>query len=285
MKAAVRTLVIGLVFCAGNAHAESSDAKAGYHLFNPVPREMMRELNTDRPDKTESPYTVDAGHFQIEADLVTYTRDRDQASGVKSESTSFLLSNLKVGLTNSVDLQLVVSPHERQTFTLGSQATKSNGFGDTIVRLKWNLLGNDSGDVAIGLMPFVKIPSASSHLADKNESVEGGLIVPFAVALPHDIGLGFMFQVNRARNESDGGNHAEFISSATASHDLIGELAGYAEFYSESSAEAGAEWVATADAGLTYGLTTNVQLDLGANVGLTDAADDLNLFTGISARF
>jgi hypothetical protein len=75
---------------------------------------MMRELNTDRPDKTESPYTVDAGHFQIEADLVTYTRDRDQASGVKSESTSFLLSNLKVGLTNSVDLQLVVSPQERQ---------------------------------------------------------------------------------------------------------------------------------------------------------------------------
>jgi hypothetical protein len=43
--------------------------------------------------------------------------------------------------------------------------------------------------------------------------------------------------------------------------------------------------VATADAGLTYGPTPNVQLDLGANVGLTDAADDLNLFTGISARF
>jgi hypothetical protein len=235
MKAVVRTLAIGLLFSAGTASAEGDAAKSRYSLFKPVPQAMMRELNTDRPDKTESPYTVDAGHFQIEADLVTYTRDRDEASGVKSESTNFMVSNLKVGLTSSLDLQLVLSPHERQTFTVGAAKVQQNGFGDTVARLKWNLLGNDGGDVAIGVMPFVKFATASSRLADKNESVEGGLIVPFAISLPHDIGLGMMFQVNRARNENGGGNHAEFISSVTASHDLVGELAGYAEFYSESS--------------------------------------------------
>ena len=37
----------------------------------------MREMSTDRPDKTESPYTVDAGHFQVEMDVLTYSYDRN----------------------------------------------------------------------------------------------------------------------------------------------------------------------------------------------------------------
>ena len=46
--------------------------KSQYHLFNPTPTGLMRELSTDRPDKTESPYTVDAGHLQIEVDLLSW---------------------------------------------------------------------------------------------------------------------------------------------------------------------------------------------------------------------
>src|SRR5258707_15821817 len=42
--------------------------KSGYTLFNPTPREYMRAFTTDRPDLTESPFTVDAGHFQLEMD-------------------------------------------------------------------------------------------------------------------------------------------------------------------------------------------------------------------------
>ena len=41
--------------------------KSGYNLFNPVPENLMRELSPDRPDKTESPYTVDAGNFMLAA--------------------------------------------------------------------------------------------------------------------------------------------------------------------------------------------------------------------------
>ena len=36
--------------------------KRHYHLFNPTPRELLREMSTDRPDVTESAFTVDAGH-------------------------------------------------------------------------------------------------------------------------------------------------------------------------------------------------------------------------------
>jgi hypothetical protein len=39
------------------------------------------------------------------------------------------------------------------------------------------------------------------------------------------------------------------------------------------------------DLGLTYGLTKNLQLDGGVNIGLTKSADNVNLFVGVSRRF
>jgi hypothetical protein len=88
--------------------------RSPYTLLNPTPRALLRELDTDRPDKTETPITVDAGHFQVEMDLFTYTYDR-QDSGpagsqtVRSWSTGPI--NFKLGLRNNVDLQLVLEPY------------------------------------------------------------------------------------------------------------------------------------------------------------------------------
>ena len=50
--------------------ADQASDKSKYHLFHPTPDRLLRDLSTDRPDLTESPYTVDAGHFQIETDFV-----------------------------------------------------------------------------------------------------------------------------------------------------------------------------------------------------------------------
>ncbi|MEE9212565.1 MAG: hypothetical protein V3U29_07920, partial [Phycisphaeraceae bacterium] len=60
----VPTLVLVLLLgTAGDGVAEQQGAadKNGYHLFNPTPRHLMRDLSADRPDVTESPITVDAG--------------------------------------------------------------------------------------------------------------------------------------------------------------------------------------------------------------------------------
>lgn len=64
----MRTSQIGLVlvsFVIAGSTAFAQNDKSMYTLFRQTPRSQMRELTTDRPDKTESPITVDAGHFQI----------------------------------------------------------------------------------------------------------------------------------------------------------------------------------------------------------------------------
>ena len=61
----------------GQPVGEPAIDKSIYHLFNPTPRGLLRDLSTDRPDMTESPYTVDAGRFQIEMSFADFTYDRE----------------------------------------------------------------------------------------------------------------------------------------------------------------------------------------------------------------
>lgn len=271
----------------GEAKAPVQKDKSQYNLFNPTPTDQLRDMSTDRPDKTESPYTVDAGHFQFEMDFVNYTRDHDRADGANTITQGWGVApiNLKVGLFNNVDLQVVIEPYNQVT-TRDLQTglrTHQSGFGDITGRLKINLWGNDGGKTALALMPFVKIPTNQDDLG--NNSVEGGLIIPLAVELPGGFGLGLMTEFDVIRNESDSGYHAEFINSVTLSHDIVGKLGGYVEFFSAISAESSSDWVGTVDLGLTYAVTDNIQLDAGVNIGVTDSADDFAPFVGLSVRF
>jgi len=269
------------------ADAPSAGEKGGYHLFKPTPRELMREMSTDRPDKTESAYTVDAGHFQIEMDVFNYAYDRynTERADVRTESLAIAPMNLKLGLGNRVDLQLVLQTYNsvRIDDRRGGEVEKHRGFGDVIGRMKFNLWGNDGGRTALAVMPYVKLPTHQDGLGTR--AVEGGLILPLAAELGYGFGLGIMTQFDCLRDETGGGHHAEFVNTLTLSHDIAGKLGGYVEFFSAVSAEKDAPWMGTLDLGFTYGLTADIQLDAGINIGVTRSAEDWNPFLGLSWRF
>ena len=257
--------------------------KSGNNLFHPTPQDRMREMTPDRPDKTESPHTVDAGHFQLEMDVATYTRNR--SNGERTEAWNAAPVNIKFGLLNNVDLQFIfdnylyVRTEDRQTHKMTTQS----GVGDFTTRLKINLWGNDGGRTAFGILPFVKFPTNTDHLG--NDAIEGGVIFPLAVKLPAGWDMGLETGSSILRNEQDHGYHAEFVNMVTVGHDLIGKLGGYLEFFSSVSTEGGSSWVGTVDLGLTYSLTESFQLDAGVNLGVTRSADDVEAFTGLTVRF
>ncbi|MEQ2006613.1 MAG: transporter [Limisphaerales bacterium] len=262
--------------------------KSQYNLFNPTPPQWLREMSTDRPDKTESPYTVDAGHFQIEMDLVNYSYDKHNPDrdGKLVRTWGIAPINLKVGLLNNLDVQFVLQPHTYvHTSDPAAGVSKQRGFGDFTTRMKWNLWGNDGGATAFALMPYLKLPTNQDLLGNGNRSVEFGLIAPLAVELPAGWGMGLMTQLDVVRDTTSSGYHPEFVNTVTFGHDIIGDLGGYVEFFSSVSTERGSSWVGTVDLGLTYALTKNIQLDAGINLGVTRAADDFNPFVGISWRF
>lgn len=270
----------------GVGAADSETDKSGYHLFNPTPREQMRELSSDRPDQTESAYTVDAGHFQIEMSVANGTFDHDKANGadVRSQVWGLGVMNLKAGLLNNVDLQVVFASYvdARTKDQVTGVTTRDSGFSDVLTRLKINLWGNDGGTTAFAVMPFVKWPLPETAL--RNGKTEGGIIFPFAVELPAGWGLGVMAEVDFVRDASNAFD-TEYFNTITLSHDIVGNLGGYVEFAARFTPESDAQWQGQVDVGLTYGLCENSQLDLGCNFGVTDTAPDYNPFVGLTLRF
>jgi hypothetical protein len=260
--------------------------KSRYNLFNPVPADLMRELNTDRPDQTESPYTVDAGHFQAEWTVFAFTHD--QREGERTDSFQYLSPNLKLGLTNRIDLQFVFDGYEvqkerfRDADGVISHQTLQ-GAGDLTTRLKINLFGNDEGKIAVGIMPVVKVPTNQDHLG--NRSVEGGLIFPVAVSLPHDWDMGFMTEVDARRAEGERHYHAEFLNTITFGYSFTQKFRGYVEFAATVNMIQASRWIGQVDAGVSYGVTRNLQLDCGANVGVTRSAPAVQPFVGLTFRF
>jgi hypothetical protein len=256
--------------------------KSGYNLFHPVPEALMRELSPDRPDETESAYTVDAGHYQLEMDFVNFTYDK--LSGTTTKAWEVGDFNFKAGLLNNVDVQLVYDNYlnVQTTDGLGNAATQS-GFGDFTTRLKINLWGNDGGATAFALLPYVKFPTSTDHLG--NNAVEGGVIFPLAVSLPHDFDLSLETAASLMKNDENGGYHEEFIASASLDHQIIGKLSGFVEWFSDFTTESHAGWVGTVDTGLEYLVTKNIQLDCDCYFGVTPAAADYNPFAGITVRF
>ena len=241
---------------------------------------MMREMSTDRPDQTESPYTVDAGHFQIELDFFKFTYDRRSLDGVRTKSWNVAPINLKAGLLNSVELQIILDNYVKER--TANPTSRASGFGDITARLKINLWGNDGGTTALGIMPFIKLPLAASGL--RNGRTEGGVIVPLSVELPGGWGMGMMTEVDFV-SDGAGGHDAEWLNSITFSHDIAGKLGGYVEFVSVTGNAPGFRWQAQADIGFTYAVTGDVQFDFGCNFGLTKSAPDFQPFAGFSIRF
>lgn len=243
---------------------ESLTTKAPYHLFNPTPDHALRDLSPDRPDATESPLTIDAGRFALEASLFDYRRDSGH------ETFTYGQLNFKAGLSLNTDFQTLVD--------LYSDGEKQ-GFGDVTLRLKHNLRGNDGGDTALALMPFVKIPTDT---AVSNNEWEGGLIIPWSTTLTDTIGLGLMAEFDYLFNEDTGDHEFEFLHTAVLGFEVTEKAGTYLEYIGIAGEDHYRAYLA---GGMNYAVNEHLILDFGAQAGLNKHSEDFGFFTGFTKRF
>ena len=257
--------------------------KNQYWLLNPVSTDQMRAFSTDRPPKANVPYTVDAGHFQYETDLANFTH---QVTG--SAHTDTLLvpdPTFKVGVTNNADVEINTPFAGVRTFdTAGSASSTLWGVGDTFLRSKVNLWGNDGGDTAGALIPYVKAPSAPIGIG--NGAVEGGLIGPLAVSLPNSFTLLLVPEVDVLKDALDDGRHGSYVIDVNLSREVIKNVTAYVELWADYNADPTQRaTLVSADVAVAWVFLPNVQLDIGANIGLTSATPAVQIFAGLSQRF
>ncbi len=229
---------------------------------------------------------MDAGHFQIESDVFNVTLDR---SGGENTNT-FLFSNptLKLGLTNTTDIEVNLTPYEQVDIRdrLSGAKTHAEGVGDLYLRGKLSLMGTDGGDIAVTFSPFVKLPTAAHGLGDG--AVEEGFLVPMSFNLPQNWALTVDSEVDALKNAADNGRHLNLSGLISFSRPVDKSLTLSLELWSDVnidprgtvrqySFDLGAAWISPR--------RPNLQFDCGVNFGLNSATPAAQFYTGVSQRF
>jgi hypothetical protein len=267
------------------AQDKPSPDKSQYTLFNPTPTELMRDFNTDRPTKSNVPYTVDAGHFQYEGDIFIY--GFDNTTTPDTDNRIWVIGNptFKAGLTNFADLEVNFSAFNSISSTIRSTgaSTTTTGFGDVFTRLKINLFGNEGGGPAMALIPYGKWPTAPQGIG--NRYVEGGIIAPLAVPLPAGFTAILMGEFDYQKNPNDSGYHANFPALININRSIVEGVTAYAELYANWSTHPDVPNIYTADFAVAWSPRPNFQLDAGINVGLNPSAIPYQFYVGIAQRF
>lgn len=235
---------------------------------------------TDRPAKGNSVCTVPAGRFQLETGLLDWARTN--ASGAPSELLTLGATYAKFGLSDRSDLQIGFTPLVQLTTKEAGTHSRVSGIGDIVVRYK-RRLSNEDAKVQVGVIPFIKLPAAKNGIG--NRKVEGGVAVPLSFGLGKaTMTLGPEADVLA---DADGrGRHAALVNLANVSAPIASKLTGVLEIWSSFNFDPERTVrQASADAALAYAVSNEVQLDLGANVGLTRDTPDFEAYAGVSVRF
>ncbi len=259
-----------------------------YDLFHPVPEDKLRDFNPDRPSQFTGPFTVDAGHFQLEMDLANYALDRHNPAHARVDMDQWNAApfDLRIGLTDRTEIDFLYGGYLNLRTIDHSirESTVQSGFGDLTLLFKYNLFGNDGGTFAFGILPYLKIPTNTANLGNKR--VEGGVMLPLSVNLPANFQLGLQTEFDAIRNDADTRFEPAFTNIAYLGYTLLNKkLTFYGEWYSRVNVGPDSAVDGEVDTGLLYYIGKNAEVDFGCNFGVTRAAADFEPFAGFSVRF
>lgn len=277
MAAAISCLCI----CVSVSAWAQDTTRKSYSIFKPMPKQLEREeMETDRPNVTETPHTVDAGHFQYEADVLRHQRQTTEES--RQRRWLYNQANLKFGILKNTALQVIVQSYgkERSAELSGKNVQRTSGFGDVTVRIKQCLFGNYNGNFSMALMPYVKLPT--SKFSD-NQKYEEGLLVPMILKLPKDWKIGMQVEGDYLKDDDEQARHGELLQSLVISHVLFKNLEVFGEtFYTYNFKDH--HFSNYIDAALELELTPDVKVDAGVNYGLQKTAQK-EYFVGFAFRY
>lgn len=284
-------LCLGLLLGPHGAWAQAGSGpapdKSGYTLFDPVPNALMRPLQTDRPGKSFSPFTVDAGHLQIESDAWLYSWDRWSPDGTVMRSTTILDPNLKVGLNDWLELDAILPLHDAQvTRSRGSDGRSSGqGIGDLSLGSKVNFLGNDGdGTRGAGLVFYAELPSGAGGI--RQQLPQYTVMLPVVLPLPKQFSITLEPGAGLLDNATKRGLHGDYQFIVNVNRQIPGTtVTAELELALDTEGDHNTGDQNTLDGSLQWMIGRSLQLDGGVYVGIDRSAPDWSPYVGFSVRF
>lgn len=231
-------------------------------------------LITDRPDFTESAFVVGRGTVQLEGGA-TYADAGDESVTTLPE----LL--VRWGITRTVELRFLTPTYAWIDGTNGSDS----GFLSTSLGAKIALNDGDGegflGKTGAALIVATTVPTGNSAVA--SSAWQPNATLSLAWDLSNSIGLGT--NIGWARPESDGQRFNTFYGSVAAGFGVAKNTSIFTELiFFDRESERGPS-TTTFQAGVTYLINPDFQLDLRAARRLSSEGADILIGLGASARF
>lgn len=216
----------------------------------------LRELSPDRPHQTESPITVDKNHVMIEADALNYMKETESGSAVHSLGLGYF--NLKYGFHNRMDIELISGFYKSKISDV-AELREHKAFEDFMVRYKYNLIGNDSGDLAVAIMPFLR---TTNFFTDKFHFLNGGLLLNAELEVAKKYGLGYTGGLSSFTIDPFF-TQVELFSTVSFDFKLYGYIRQFVEVSYKYNQSTSVIHNYSVDAGITVTPGKNYQMDCG----------------------
>ncbi len=232
-------------------------------------------LITDRPDATESPYTVGTGNFQIEAGAL-FTDNGNEA--FTTETIVFNTGLIRYGINEIIELRLGWDYLKERNLNNGTELSNASGFTPLLLGAKFELVNENGWIPQIGLLTHLRLPfSAAEEFKPENTGME--MIFSFDHTLSDKDGIAYNLGARIADDRS-----LEYLYTLAYGYSFTDKWGAYAELYGAFPEDTTAYhlW----DAGITYLVNNNLQLDVTVGTSFQSSATDQNLLisAGLSYR-
>ena len=227
--------------------------------------QKITELQADRPDQTETPFTVPKNHFQMENGFL-FEHTNNSAQFFTGPS-----SLLKYGINDHFEVGAITE------FTTTSTGKNLYGLNPVTFRFKEKIFDEKGILPTTSFLGYLTVPNfASTALTVKY------FAPAFRFTMQHTLSEKISLGYNLGAEWDGESAEPDFIYTLTMGYSVSEKTGVYAEVYGFAAQFSKADH--RVDGGINYLLKPNLLLDFSGGIGLTQNAPDYYLAFGISFR-
>jgi hypothetical protein len=240
-----------------------------------ISQEIIPDMVTDRPDQTESSSVVPLKYLQIETGFVMTSNETDFA---KNKFFALNTTLLRYGLSRNFELRLGLEYlQEKHEFKSHDSTNTNNGFGPLHLGFKIKINEENGIIPEIAFLGGFNLPF-TANTEFKPTNVGANMRFAFNHTLSDRFSIGYNLG---ARWDGEQASPSYFYSLVLGIG-ITEKLGMFVESYGLLNSNTFPENML--DAGFTYSIRNNLQVDISGGIGINEDAIDNFISAGLSWR-
>jgi hypothetical protein len=224
----------------------------------------------DRPDVTNGTNIVEEGLLQVEVGVQHVRMGSQHSAGTPV--------TFRVGLFEWLEARVGTDGFLHQS----DNGSNVSGAGNVQLGAKLRLFADPGGVPVLSILPTINLPVASASKGLGSGDLDATLVVLTGTDMGRTSHLDVNYGVGAIGAGLGRPHFFQQLVSASFSHSLTEQLSPYIEGFWFSRQDPDGGPVVSVDAGFIQAFAARFAIDGGIAVGLTNAAPDFSVFTGLS---